>query len=176
MTFTSITYVQIQCLFFPYSMLYISIKGGVPDLYFIFYKSISCNNLAKTWDMNLEFGMWYLYYMQNALVSTFFDLSFQKPVYWHSEILVFFSYFRSTKYAEFIYLTAKFEIILLFYILQWLLLFHFTILQRKEEIDLTLIQLQQRFQSCHRSGGWPARQDASLIHLAGRASWPRPPI
>ena len=38
-------------------------KGGVPDLYFIFDKSISCNNLAKTWDRNLEFGILYLHYM-----------------------------------------------------------------------------------------------------------------
>ena len=65
-------------------------KRRGPDLYFIFYKSISCNNLAKTWERSLEFGMWYLYYMKNALVSTFFDFSFQKPVNWQSEILVFF--------------------------------------------------------------------------------------
>ena len=46
-----------------YSCLILRNKGGVPDLYFIFYKSISCNNSAKTWDRSLEFGMWYLYYM-----------------------------------------------------------------------------------------------------------------
>ena len=32
-------------------------KGGVPDLYFIFDMSISCNNLAKTWNRTLEFGI-----------------------------------------------------------------------------------------------------------------------
>ena len=47
---------------------FMTYKGGVPDLYFIFYKSISCNNSAKTWDRSLEFGLWYLYYTKNGLV------------------------------------------------------------------------------------------------------------
>ena len=38
-------------------------KGGVPDIYFIFEKSISCNNLVKTWDRSLEFGIRYLDYI-----------------------------------------------------------------------------------------------------------------
>ena len=52
-------------------------KGGeIPDLYFIFLNSISYNNLVKTWDKSLEIGIWYCYYMQNALVSNLFRFQF----------------------------------------------------------------------------------------------------
>ena len=42
-----------------------------------------------------------------------------------------FSHFRSTENAKFIYQSAKLKMILLFEILQWLLLFHFPILQKR---------------------------------------------
>ena len=65
-------------------------KRRGPDLYFIFYKSISCNNLAKTWDRNIEGGIWYLSCMWNALTSIFFISIFRNQFTGNQNYLYFF--------------------------------------------------------------------------------------
>ena len=66
-------------------------EGGVPDHYFIFNKSIPCNNFVKTWVMSQEFGLWYPFYMSDALDLIFFYFSLLAI-----KNTCIFSHFRST--------------------------------------------------------------------------------
>ena len=78
-------------------------KRRGPDLYFIFYKSISCNNLAKTWDRSLEFGIYGIFLRGECISFNLFWFQFSETSLQAIRNTCIFSHFWRTKYLELIY-------------------------------------------------------------------------